>query len=70
MKSLIIAIVATFAVQIGVVVVGVQSTAHATIPACQYEDSPGPCKWDAAKQGNGKGTSFVNNDARHPRYLP
>ena len=28
------------------------------VRACQYEDSPGPCHWDASKQGNGEGTSF------------
>lgn len=27
--------------------------------ACAYEDSPGPCGWDAARQGNGQGTGFI-----------
>ena len=26
---------------------------------CEYEDSPGPCYWDASIMGNGTGTSFV-----------
>ena len=29
------------------------------LPACQTEDDPGPCHWDAATQGNGCGHSFV-----------
>ena len=26
---------------------------------CATEDDPGPCHWDAARQGNGKGQSFT-----------
>jgi len=26
---------------------------------CTFEDSPGPCYWDASTMGNGYGTSFV-----------
>jgi hypothetical protein len=70
MKSLIITILATFAIQVGVITLGVTAQSAHAMPTCQYEDSPGPCKWDATKQGNGKGTSFVNDDARHPKYLP
>lgn len=28
------------------------------VRACQTEDDPGPCHWDAAHQGNGRGHSF------------
>ena len=28
-------------------------------PPCEYEDSPGPCVWDAASQGNGEGQAFI-----------
>lgn len=28
------------------------------LPACAFEDSKGPCYWDAATRGNGKGRSF------------
>lgn len=27
-------------------------------PACAFEDSPGPCYWDAPDRGNGLGHSF------------
>lgn len=30
-----------------------------TLPACQYEDGPGPCYWDAQVRGNGTGRSFT-----------
>jgi hypothetical protein len=33
-----------------------------TLPPCQYEDgsnSPIPCKWTAAKQGNGLGHDVI-----------
>lgn len=30
-----------------------------TYPPCATEDSPGPCYWDAQKQGNGQGRSFL-----------
>jgi len=26
---------------------------------CEYEDSPGPCYWDASTMGNGVGQSYV-----------
>lgn len=26
---------------------------------CEYEDSPGPCYWDASERGNGQGEDFV-----------
>lgn len=29
-----------------------------SMPACEMEDSAGPCYWDARTLGNGKGTSF------------
>lgn len=41
---------------------------------CEYEDSPGPCYWDASAMGNGYGTSFVvhaDGSVEHgPTYLP
>lgn len=59
MRQIITALLATLAIQVGIIGVGV-STSHAT-PVCQYEDSPAPCRWDAEKQGNGKGESFTIN---------
>lgn len=29
------------------------------MPPCEYEDSQGPCIWDASERGNGEGTSFI-----------
>jgi hypothetical protein len=31
---------------------------YSSTPACEYEDSAGPCAWDADLQGNGQGRSF------------
>lgn len=49
-------------------------TARAATPdkpmaACQYEDSPGPCVWDARHMGNGEGSSFVRRPAGHVKYV-
>lgn len=35
------------------------STATATLPPCQFEDSTN-CYWDATTMGNGTGTSFID----------
>ena len=35
---------------------------------CAYEDSAGPCHWDAARQGNGKGKSFTVPPAGYERF--
>ena len=40
------------------------------LPACQYEDTPGPCYWDAAAQGNGQGDSFWVDANQEVHYLP
>ncbi len=38
---------------------------HAHYTYCEYEDSPGPCYWDAGSYGNGRGDSFyVTKDQR------
>lgn len=41
---------------------------------CEYEDSPGPCYWDASVMGNGYGTSFVVHPDQSvtfgPTHLP
>lgn len=39
-------------------------TVTSTLPACVTEDGAGQalCWWDAAKQGNGQGTSVVSGD--------
>ena len=36
---------------------------------CAEEDSPGPCYWDAASQGNGQGTSFIVNNDQTVTYV-
>lgn len=39
--------------------VNIQPVPEPSLPACQYEDGPGPCYWDAQTRGNGKGRSFT-----------
>ena len=36
---------------------------------CAEEDSPGPCYWDAARRGNGQGTSFIVNNNQTVTYV-
>ena len=36
---------------------------------CVEEDSPGPCYWDAARRGNGRGTSFIVNNDQTVTYV-
>ena len=36
---------------------------------CVEEDSPGPCYWDAARRGNGQGTSFIVNNDQTVTYV-
>ena len=36
---------------------------------CAEEDSPGPCYWDAARRGNGQGTSFIVNNDQTVTYV-
>lgn len=50
------------------------ATAHETIdlrplPACQSEDSAGPCVWDATSRGDGKGLSFWVDEQQRVHYL-
>lgn len=39
------------------------------VTMCATEDAPGPCVWDAGRQGNGKGRSFVRGADQRVRYL-
>lgn len=39
-------------------------------PPCEYEDSPGPCSWDASVQGNGRGKSFDRHEDGSVSYWP
>ena len=36
---------------------------------CADEDAPGPCYWDAARRGNGQGTSFIVNNDQTVTYV-
>ena len=36
---------------------------------CAEEDAPGPCYWDAARRGNGQGTSFIVNNDQTVTYV-
>ena len=47
------------------------TTAAALTPyvPCAEEDSPGPCYWDAARRGNGHGTSFIVNNDQTVTYV-
>ena len=40
-----------------------------TPPPCEYEDSTGPCYWDAQVRGNGEGRSFVIDENQEIHYL-
>jgi hypothetical protein len=46
-----------------------QTVGAVTWPVCQWEDSPGPCMWDARRDGNGTGRSFTV-DRDRVTYLP
>lgn len=46
-----------------------QAPASSTLTPCATEDDPGPCAWDATRQGNGVGRSFVVIED-HVYYLP
>jgi hypothetical protein len=41
---------------------------HAGYHACAWEDSPGPCFWDAGSSGNGRGHSFYVTRAQRVVY--
>jgi hypothetical protein len=41
----------------------------ASLPACATEDSAGPCRWDASRQGNGQGRSFWVDQDQQVHYL-
>lgn len=34
----------------------------APMAPCEFEDSSGPCYWDATERGNGSGLSFIVTD--------
>jgi len=60
------------ALTIGALVAGYltgQASAAPGLPSCQSEDAPGPCYWDATRDGNGTGRSFVVVDGQ-VTYLP
>lgn len=40
-----------------------------SIPPCEYEDSAGPCYWDADSMGNGMGDSFVVDESGAVEYV-
>ncbi|USH45907.1 hypothetical protein SEA_VIEENROSE_72 [Streptomyces phage VieEnRose] len=40
-----------------------------TYKPCRYEDSPGPCYWDAGSFGNGRGHSFYVTPTQRVRYV-
>lgn len=52
--------------------VAARELAHGAPPAmaaCQYEDSPGPCVWDARHMGNGSGKSFIRKASGRVEYV-
>jgi hypothetical protein len=56
-----------------VAIVGVPGDAHAlsgaTYVPCAYEDSPGPCYWNASVAGNGEGHSFYVDQHQELHYV-
>lgn len=44
------------------------SPASSSLPLCEDEDGPGPCRWDAAVQGNGVGRSYTVGADGSVRY--
>lgn len=41
------------------------------LPLCEHEDGSGQgtCMWDATRQGNGRGLSYIMRDGRVVEYL-
>jgi len=41
------------------------------LPLCEHEDGSGQstCMWDATRQGNGRGLSYIIRDGRVVEYL-
>lgn len=37
----------------------VSSVGKQGLPDCEFEDGPGPCRWDAQRMGNGQGRSYT-----------
>mgnify|MGYP000995395285 CR=1 FL=1 len=35
------------------------SVSRQGLPDCEFEDGPGPCRWDASRMGNGRGRSYT-----------
>jgi len=54
----VILITLTLAILAGVMRGPAPAARAAGVPACQQEDGPGPCFWDAGTSGNGQGDSF------------
>ena len=54
------------------VAVAAPASAAVAFPQCRYEDSNGPCWWDANNRGDGRGMSFwVGSDGRvHDMRIP
>ncbi|MGH3445815.1 MAG: hypothetical protein ACRDPB_10610 [Nocardioidaceae bacterium] len=50
---------------------GAPAYRHVALPThpCRYEDSPGPCVWDAGLRGNGHGASFWRDAHSHLHYV-
>lgn len=46
----------------------VNEDASPTMIPCEFEDSPGPCFWDASLRGNGEGRSFWVDDQQRVHY--
>ena len=66
--SLFVSIISTLAPAPAPVPAPTTSALTPYVP-CAEEDSPGPCYWDAARRGNGQGTSFIVNSDQTVTYV-
>ena len=53
----------------GVLILGTATEVAPNMSACQYEDSAGPCVWDARHMGNGSGKSFIRKASGRVEYV-
>ena len=67
--SLIVSIISPLAPTTPAPVPAPATAALTPYAPCAEEASPGPCYWDAARRGNGHGTSFIVNNDQTVTYV-
>jgi hypothetical protein len=66
---MIAAMLASGALAVTLALSGQAQVCSVPMPPCAYEDSPGPCYWDAGSFGNGVGRSFWVDTSQVVHYL-